>query len=258
MSGSFRNPPAWVTNATVEAETSMLARLEAGAALMRLIIQASADNMRAERAALYADQGETPPTMPPELQTRTDDVLPPTIEAAPLPGAKTESKPAQPPRKRARRYMPRIHAPEMMALGMRASELLVELAPMIREKTVELIRAGIDPRQTILRAASMQVAQVFLDELGIDLENLDRATHRQIMDAIKVVRGWVRDCKRGVITPLAPKEAGDAGPSLKEKVANLVEEVLDPKPEVSPEEQQRQMIANATAILMKYRHHSAN
>ena len=253
MSGAFRNPPAWATNATVDAETSMLGRLEAGAALMRLIIQASADNMRAERAALYADMGETPQNMPPVVQAHTDNVLPAPAKAAPLSDAKTESAPAEPAKKRARPYMPRIHAPEMMALGMRASELLIELAPMIRERTVALIRAGIDPRQTIRRAASMQVAQVFLDELGIDLENLDRATHRQIMDAIKVVRGWVRDCKRGVITPFAGKEAADAGPSLREKVAAMVQQVLDPKPEVSPEELQRQMMERAAAIMLKYK-----
>ena len=83
MSGAFRNPPAWATNATVDAETSMLGRLEAGAALMRLIIQASADNMRAERAALYADMGETPQNMPPVVQAHTDNVLPPPAKAAP-------------------------------------------------------------------------------------------------------------------------------------------------------------------------------
>ncbi len=206
MSTQYRDPPKWQTNATIEAETQMLARLEAAAALMRLILQASADDMLVQR-----DSGApVSPSMSPEKesQTRAALGLDPQSNATPAQAA--------PPPKPARTYKPRVHAPQMMALGQRAAELLIQLAPLIREKTVAFIRAGIDPRQTLRRAQSLTIAQIFLDELGIDLENIERADAATLHAAMQRVQLWIRECKRGYAKPLRSPGKEGAEPSPRE------------------------------------------
>ncbi len=47
MSAQLRDRPKWADNAIFEAELQMRSRLEAGAALMRLIVQASTVNAQA-------------------------------------------------------------------------------------------------------------------------------------------------------------------------------------------------------------------
>jgi hypothetical protein len=188
MSAQLRDRPKWADNAIFEAETQMLSRLEAGAALMRLIVQASTVNAQAmleEHAAA---------TQTPVAQ-----------EAAPVSDVPTVAPEAVAPKKpKAKRScFPRVHAPQMMALGQRAAELLADLAPLVRNITQNFIRAGIDPRPTLRRAASMQVAHVFADELGIDLENVEQASFEQLQAALKRVQEWIIECRRGEVVFLA-------------------------------------------------------
>jgi hypothetical protein len=210
MSTQYRDPPKWQTNATIEAETQMLARLEASAALMRLIIQASADDMLLRREAQRDSGAPVSPSMSPEKENQTRDALglDPQPQAAPAQTA--------PPTKPARTYKPRVHAPQMLALGQRAAELLIQLAPLIREKTVAFIKAGIDPRQILRRAQSMTIAQIFLDELGIDLENIERADAATLHAAMQRVQLWIRECKRGIAKPLRSPGKEGAEPSPRE------------------------------------------
>ena len=98
----------------------------------------------------------------------------------------------------------------MLALGQRAAELLVELAPLIREITEAFVRAGIDPRPTLRRAASMNVAHVFKDELGIDLENIEQASFEQLLSTLKRVQEWIAECQRSEVVYLGMRPAGKA------------------------------------------------
>jgi pyruvate/2-oxoglutarate dehydrogenase complex dihydrolipoamide acyltransferase (E2) component len=213
MSAQLRDRPKWADNAIFEAETQMLSRLEAGAALMRLIVQASTVNAQAmleEHAAA---------TQTPVAQ-----------EAAPVSDVPTVAPEAVAPKKpKAKRScFPRVHAPQMMALGQRAAELLADLAPLVRNITQNFIRAGIDPRPTLRRAASMQVAHVFADELGIDLENVEQASFEQLQAALKRVQEWIIECRRGEVVLLseAAQSEGTGPPD-----ANGVGQEEAPKPD---------------------------
>ncbi len=233
MSAQLRDRPKWADNAIFEAETQMLSRLEAGAALMRLIVQASAANAQAmleEHAAA---------TQTPVAQ-----------EAAPVSAAPTVAPEAVAPKKpKAKRYcFPRVHAPQMLALGQRAAELLADLAPLVRNITQNFIRAGIDPRPTLRRAASMQVAHVFADELGIDLENIEQASFEQLQAALKRVQEWIIECRRGEVVLLseaAPSEG--TGPPDEDGVGHRAVEEPDPISESGEEQTQRRTPAAYSA-----------
>ena len=197
MSSQLRDRPKWADNAIFEAETQMLSRLEAGAALMRLIVQASAANAQAmleEHAAA--------------TQTPVAQEAAPVVQA-PAVAPEADAAVAAPKKPKAKRScFPRVHAPQMQALGQRAAELLADLAPLVRNITQNFIRAGIDPRPTLRRAASMQVAHVFADELGIDLENIEQASFEQLQAALKRVQEWIIECRRGEVVFLS-----DSAPS---------------------------------------------
>ncbi len=209
MSTQLRDRPKWAENALLEAETQMLSRLEASAAMMRLILQASATNTQALLDDHAAATGQAAPALGPQTQAITQEVfnLKPAPSAPPA-----ESVPAATPAKpkKKRPYFPRIHAPQMLALGQRAAELLVELAPLIREITEAFVRAGIDPRPTLRRAASMNVAHVFKDELGIDLENIEQASFEQLLSTLKRVQEWIAECQRSEVVYLGMRPAGKA------------------------------------------------
>ncbi len=191
MSSQLRDRPKWADNAIFEAETQMLSRLEAGAALMRLIVQASAVNAQAmleEHAA--------------ETQAPVAQAAP--VSEAPSVAPEAGAEVAAPKKRKAKRScFPRVYAPQMLALGQRAAELLVDLAPLVRNITQNFIRAGIDPRPTLRRAASMQVAHVFADELGIDLENIEQASFEKLQAALRRVQEWIAECRRGAVVFLA-------------------------------------------------------
>jgi len=233
MSAQLRDRPKWADNAIFEAETQMLSRLEAGAALMRLIVQASAANAQAmleEHAAA---------TQTPVAQ-----------EAAPVsdvPTVATEAVAAPKKPKAKRSCFPRVHAPQMLALGQRAAELLADLAPLVRNITQNFIRAGIDPRPTLRRAASMQVAHVFADELGIDLENVEQASFEQLQAALKRVHEWIIECRRGEVvflTEAAQSESEGTGPPDENGVGQ--EEAPKPDPVSESGEEQTQVRTPAT------------
>jgi hypothetical protein len=197
MSSQLRDRPKWADNAIFEAETQMLSRFEAAAALMRLIVQASAVNAQAMLAEHAA-----------ETQAPVAQEAAPVVQA-PAVAPEADAAVAAPKKPKAKRScFPRVHAPQMLALGQRAAELLADLAPLVRNITQNFIRAGIDPRPTLRRAASMQVAHVFADELGIDLENIAQASFEQLQAALKRVQEWIIECRRGEVVFLS-----DSAPS---------------------------------------------
>ncbi|MBP9891688.1 MAG: hypothetical protein KBG84_07250, partial [Planctomycetes bacterium] len=131
------------------------------------------------------------------------------VVQAPAVAPEADAAVAAPKKPKAKRScFPRVHAPQMLALGQRAAELLADLAPLVRNITQNFIRAGIDPRPTLRRAASMQVAHVFADELGIDLEHIEQASFEQLQAALKRVQEWIIECRRGEVVFLS-----DSAPS---------------------------------------------
>ncbi len=238
MSAHLRDRPKWASNALIEAETKMLSRLEASAAMMRMILQASAVNTQEMFEEHFECKGEAAPQLGPTTQALTQEVLGlkpkvASVESAPAPVAEAPMKPKKPRAKRP--YFPRIHAPQMLALGQRAAELLIELAPIIRQKTNALINAGIDPRSTLRRASSMQIAHVFLDELGIDLEHIERASFEQMLSALKEVQEWITQCRRSEAVYFKGASSSEQGAAATGPPANAAEPAFpDAPPPVEP------------------------
>ena len=234
MSAQLRDRPKWADNAIFEAETQMLSRLEAGAALMRLIVQASAANAQAMLEE-HAAATEAPVAQEAVPVSDVPTVAPEAVAAPKKPKAK-------------RSCFPRVHAPQMLALGQRAAELLADLAPLVRNITQNFIRAGIDPRPTLRRAASMQVAHVFADELGIDLENVEQASFEQLQAALKRVQEWIIECRRGEVVFLAEAAQSEGtGPPDENGVGQEDAQKPDPVSESGEEQTQGRTPATYSA-----------
>lgn len=211
MSQTYRDTPKWAQNTVLEAETKHLARLEAGAAFLRLLLRAA--GAHAEAISQMIKDGRNQPAPQPEPQPEP-------------------KKPRKHKEQAVRKFVPRVYAPHMLVLGQRAAEMLVELAPIIRERTIALVRAGIDPRKSALREAANQIAQVFLDELGIDLEQPDQASAEQLSRALDAIKGWISEAKASPVHYIraAGKEGPVSGPPecAKANLDALVERALAP------------------------------
>jgi hypothetical protein len=90
----------------------------------------------------------------------------------------------------------RIATPSVLVLAVRASELLMQLAPMIHEMVEQLIDSGINPKPFMKRAAAEIVAQTFIEELGIDLADIANADAERLRLALEIVAQWVRDVRK--------------------------------------------------------------
>jgi hypothetical protein len=179
----------WKTEALVDADADLLANLCAAQAVLRKFVQAGPAIMdewltaKAERDEAREAMAEAPAREPSE-------------NAA----------------KKARRCRARIHAPEILAVSLRATNMLVDLAHLIHQLKIRLIERGVDPRPYEADYAAAVVGRVFKDELKIDLEDLAHCSVDAMQDALNKVRDWMDQARKRIIPPASNPPPADAGP----------------------------------------------
>ncbi len=179
----------WKTEALASADADLLANLCAAQAVLRKFVQAGPAIMdewltaKAERDEAREALAEAPARENPEDAAKTP-----------------------------RRYRARIHAPEILAVSLRATNMLMELAPIIHQLKVNLIAQGIDPRPYEADYAAAVVGRVFKDELKIDLEDLAHCSVDAMHDALNKVRSWIDEANKRLSSPQASPPPVGAGP----------------------------------------------
>ena len=179
----------WKTEALVHADADLLANLCAAQAVLRRFAQAGPAIM---------DEWLT-------AKAERDEAREALAEAP----ARENSEDAA---KKARRYRARIHAPEILAVSLRATNMLVDLAHLIHQLKINLIHQGIDPRPYEADYAAAVVGRVFKDELKIDLEDLAHCSVDAMHDALNKVRSWMDEANKRLSPPQASPPPADAGP----------------------------------------------
>lgn len=190
----------WKSEALVDADADLLANLCAAQVVLRKFVQAG------------------PAIMDEWLTAKSErDEARAASAAAPAPEKTDEDDaPAKP-----RRHRARIHAPEILAVSLRATGMLVDLAHLIHQLKIKLIHQGIDPRPYESDYAAAVVGRVFKDELKLDLEDLAHCRVDAMFDALNKVRDWMDQARKRIIPPATTPPPVDAGPQ---------EAIADPPP----------------------------
>jgi hypothetical protein len=212
----------WKTEALGDADADLLANLCAAQVVLRKFVQSG------------------PAIMDEWLTAKAErDEARRAVTSTPSPAAAPEAAPAEDASAKARRYRARIHAPEILAVSLRATGMMVELAHLIHQLKIKLIHQGIDPRPIEANGAAIVVARVFKDELKLDLDDLANCSVDSMYEALAKVREWMDLASKRLIPPKTSPPPADAGPQ---------EVNADPPPEqAAPNEAARIDVAEILA-----------
>lgn len=180
----------WKTEALADADADLLANLCAAQVVLRKFVQAG------------------PAIMDEWLTAKAErDEARAASATAPVPEETVAVALEKPRRQRAR-----IHAPEILAISLRATSMLVDLAHLIYQLKVKLVNQGIDPRPYESNYAAVVVGRIFKDELKLDLEDLAHCSVNSMFEALAKVREWMDQARKRITPPASNPPPVNAGP----------------------------------------------
>ncbi len=198
MSNSYREPSRTERNSLREAEIANFHRLQLSANFLEQVVKLAEHYIGAQKAAIAA--GVEPGVA--HFGTRAMQRAIEAEQATPAAQSKTESRGSEPvaqgPAKpRAlHTYIPRVSAPPMLVLAVRAAELMCELSPLIVARWKHLLNHfKVDPRRLSLNHDEERVAALMLDELGIQYHEIGTTDYARLRDALDKIEAWIKQAR---------------------------------------------------------------
>ncbi len=236
MSSPYRELSRWQKNALRENDIKLFDQLQACARLCDKFVKYTNQFFEAQEAAIAAGADryevrfgikgleEAQPSTADALPARPDmagpDAQAGSIPSAPEAGSEHNADAAPAPKDK-RNYVPRLNAPPIFVLGVRAIELLERISPLLHEQFEHLVHSGIDVRRLTYDGDDAAIAALLLDELGLQYHEIGATDYDRMREALAKMEAWVKanfgkkkEAAEGADTgpPVPPAAGPEEGP----------------------------------------------
>ncbi len=196
MSQGYREPSRSEQNSLREAEIAHFQRLQLSANFLEQVLKLGRAHIDAQNAAIAAgvDPGVArfgTRAMQKAIEAEEAAAAANTESSAPEPAAKAPAKP-----RALHTYIPRVSAPPMLVLAVRAAEMLQDLSPLLTDQWKLLLEHfKVDPRRLALNGDEERMAALMLDELGIQFHEIGATEYARLRDALDKIEAWIKQAK---------------------------------------------------------------